>query len=37
MIEFFIPLDKLPTVTAQQKGVRVVNGRPHFYKKKEVE
>ena len=35
-IDFFIPLDKIPTVTAQQKGVTIINGRPHFYTKQEV-
>lgn len=36
-IEFFVPMDKLPTVTAQQKGVTIIKGKPHFYKKKEVQ
>lgn len=36
-IEFFIPMDKLPSVTAQQKGVTIIHGKPHFYKKKEVQ
>ena len=31
MIEFFIPMKKIPTTTHQQKKVRVVNGQPHFY------
>lgn len=30
MIEFFIPM-KLPTVTHQQKKVRVVKGKLHYY------
>ena len=35
MVEFFAPMNP-PTVTAQQKGVRVVNGKPVFYEKPEV-
>lgn len=31
----YLPIDP-PTRTAQQKGVRVVHGHPHFYEKKEV-
>lgn len=31
MIQFFIPMKKIPTVTAQQKRVTVVNGKPRFY------
>lgn len=29
--EFFMPMRKVPTVTAQQKQVTVVNGKPVFY------
>lgn len=29
---FFIPLKKIPTVTSQEKGVTVTNGKPHVYK-----
>lgn len=35
MIEFKIE-KPIPTTTAQQKGVRVVNGKPMFYKKNKV-
>lgn len=35
-MEFFIPLSKIPTVTHQEKGVRVVRGKPMFYEKAEV-
>lgn len=31
VIEFFIPMKKIPTTTHQQKKVRVVNGKPQFY------
>lgn len=31
MIDFFLPMKKLPTVTHQQKKIRVVNGKPNFY------
>lgn len=31
MIEFFMPMAKVPTVTHQQKQVHVVNGKPVFY------
>lgn len=31
MIEFFIPMKKIPTVTHQQKKVRVIHGKPQFY------
>lgn len=37
MIKFFIPLKKIPSQTAQQKGVRVVKGKPIFYTKPEVQ
>lgn len=31
MIQFFIPMKKIPTATHQQKQVTVVNGKPRFY------
>lgn len=31
MLEFFIPLKKIPTVTHQQKKAAVKNGKPVFY------
>lgn len=31
MIEFFMPMAKVPTTTHQQKQVRVVKGKPVFY------
>ena len=31
MIEFFIPMEKIPTTTHQQKQVTCRNGKPHFY------
>ena len=34
-LNFFLAGD-FPTVTAQMKGVTVVNGKPRFYKKQEV-
>lgn len=34
-MEFFLPMIP-PTVTHQEKGVRVVNGKPVFYEKEEV-
>ena len=34
--QFYIYLDTMPTATSQQKGVRVVNGKPYFYKKNKV-
>ena len=34
-LEFFMPMDP-PTATAQEKQVRVVNGRPMFYKKQQA-
>ncbi len=36
MIEFFIPMKKIPTVTHQQKKVRVVHGKPQFYEPDEL-
>lgn len=34
-IEFFLPMIP-PTPTAQEKGVTVRNGKPHFYEKPEI-
>ena len=31
MIEFFIPMKKIPTTTHQQKQVTCKNGKPHFF------
>ena len=31
MIEFFLPMEKIPTTTHQQKKVNVRNGKPIFY------
>lgn len=31
MTEFFLPMQKIPTTTHQQKKVAVVNGKPQFY------
>ena len=31
MIEFFIPMEKIPTTTHQQKQVTCRNGKPQFY------
>lgn len=36
MIEFFIPMKKIPTVTHQQKKVRVIHGKPQFYEPNEL-
>lgn len=36
MIDIDIELKKNPTGTAQQKGVSVVHGKPHFYTKPQV-
>lgn len=36
MIEFFIPMKKIPTVTHQQKKVRVIRGKPQFYEPDEL-
>ena len=36
MIEFFISMKKIPTVTHQQKKVRVVRGKPQFYEPDEL-
>lgn len=35
MIEFFVPM-KPPTITAQQRAVKVVNGKPIFYEPAEL-
>lgn len=37
MIEFFIPLKKIPTTTHQQKKVAVVRGKPQFYEPAELQ
>lgn len=34
-IDFFLPMEP-PTPTAQEKGVTVRNGKPHFYEKPEI-
>lgn len=36
VIEFFMPMAKVPTATHQEKKVRVVNGKPVFYEPEEV-
>lgn len=36
-IKFFAAIDTIPKATAQQKGVRIVHGRPMFYTKKTVQ
>lgn len=36
MIEFFIPMKKIPTVTHQQKKVRVIHSKPQFYEPDEL-
>jgi Holliday junction resolvase RusA-like endonuclease len=36
-IKFFAAMDTIPKGTHQQRGVRVVNGRPMFYTKKTVQ
>lgn len=35
-IEFFLPMQKPPTVTQQEHQVRVVNGKPIFYEPQEL-
>lgn len=35
-IEFFLPMEKVPTATHQEKQVHVVNGKPVFYEPPEV-
>ena len=37
MIDFFLPMDEIPKGTQQQKGVRVVHGKPYFYTKHSIE
>ena len=34
--QFYLHFDTMPTGTAQQKGVRIVHGKPMFYEKTEV-
>ena len=36
-VEFFFPLDEIPRTSAQEKGVRIVRGRPMFYTKDKVQ
>lgn len=36
-IDFFLPMKKVPTVTHQEKQVRVVKGKPVFYEPAELE
>lgn len=36
MIEFFLPMGKIPTTTHQQKKVNVRNGKPIFYEPEEL-
>lgn len=36
MIEFFLPMEKIPTTTYQQKKVNVRNGKPIFYEPEEL-
>jgi Holliday junction resolvase RusA-like endonuclease len=36
IIEFFMPMKKVPTVTHQQKQVHVVNNKPIFYEPAEL-
>lgn len=36
LIEFFMPMEKVPTVTAQEHKVTVINGKPKFYDPPEV-
>ncbi len=31
VIEFFLPMERVPTVTAQEHKVMVMNGKPRFY------
>ena len=35
--QFYLHFDTMPKATSQQKGVRVVRGKPHFYEKNSVE
>lgn len=34
--QFYLYFSTMPTTTSQQKGVRVVNGKPYFYTKDKV-
>ena len=34
--QFYLHFDTMPTTTAQQKGVRIVKGKPMFYERAEV-
>ena len=36
MIEFFMPMEHVPTTTHQEKQVHVVNGKPVFYEPAEL-
>ena len=36
MIEFFLPMKNVPTVTHQEKSVTVRNGKPYFYEPAEL-
>ena len=36
MIEFFLPMEKIPTTTHQQQKVNVINGKPIFYEPEEL-
>lgn len=36
LTEFFMPMEKVPTVTAQEHKVTVINGKPKFYDPPEV-
>lgn len=35
-VEWFVTLDEIPRTSAQEKGVRIVRGRPMFYTKSKV-
>ena len=35
-IEFFMSMENVPTVTHQEKKVRVINGKPSFYEPEEL-
>lgn len=36
VIQFFVPMKKIPTVTHQEKQVSVIEGKPHFYEPAEL-
>lgn len=36
VIQFFVPMKKIPTVTHQKKQVAVIKGKPHFYEPAEL-